>query len=275
MGDANEGIVLARQLPWLWSARHLFRRVTVVAAGVALCAGLAATGTAATVTGAASSAQAGTSYPAYPAYPAVGNAAGPALVSLARQAAVIRPLHRASLLVEVRLRAERAAAAKAAASRAARARVAAVRARTAAARVRLERAAAARAEARREIARRMLPTGLQRETVRQAVTVESGTPPGAPQEIASEMLAQRGWAGQFSCLDSLWGHESGWNIHAENPSTGAYGIPQALPGSRMASAGPDWQSSAATQIRWGLNYISNRYGSPCGAWDHEEATGWY
>ena len=255
MGDANEGIVLARQLPWLWSARHLFRKVTVVAAGVTLCAGLAATGTAATVTGAAPSAQADTFYPAYPAYPAAGNAAGPALLSLARQAAAIRPLHRASLLVEVRLRAERA--------------------RVAAAWVRLERAAAAHAEARREIARRMLPTGLQRETVRQAVTVESGTPPGSPQEIASEMLAQRGWAGQFSCLDSLWGHESGWNIHAENPSTGAYGIPQALPGSQLASAGPDWQSSAATQIRWGLNYISNRYGSPCGAWDHEEATGWY
>ena len=274
MGDANEGIVLARQLPWLWSARHLFRKVTVVAAGVALCAGLAATGTAATVTGAtsvtgaASSAQADTFYPAYPAYPAAGNAAGPALLSLARQAAAIRPLHRASLLVEVRLRAERAAATKAAASRAARARAAA-------ARVRLERAAAARAEARGEIAQRVLPTGLRREAVRQAVTVESETPTGSPQEIASEMLAQRGWTGQFSCLDSLWRHESGWNIHAENPSTGAYGIPQALPGSRMASAGPYWQSSAATQISWGLNYISNRYGSPCGAWDHEEATGWY
>ena len=56
---------------------------------------------------------------------------------------------------------------------------------------------------------------------------------------------------------------------------GAYGIPQALPGSRMASAGPDWQTNAATQIRWGLQYIKSTYGSPCAAWDHEQATGWY
>ena len=62
---------------------------------------------------------------------------------------------------------------------------------------------------------------------------------------------------------------------ASNPSTGAYGIPQALPGSKMASAGPDWQTSAATQIRWGLGYIESTYGSPCAAWSHEQADGWY
>ena len=62
---------------------------------------------------------------------------------------------------------------------------------------------------------------------------------------------------------------------AANPGSGAYGIPQALPGSRMASAGPDWQTSAATQIRWGLQYIKDTYGSPCAAWSHSQATGWY
>jgi hypothetical protein len=64
-------------------------------------------------------------------------------------------------------------------------------------------------------------------------------------------------------------------VSAYNAGTGAYGIPQAMPGDKMASAGSDWQTDAATQIRWGLEYIKDTYGSPCGAWDHEEATGWY
>jgi hypothetical protein len=99
---------------------------------------------------------------------------------------------------------------------------------------------------------------------------------GSPQQIAAAMLASFGWSsGQFSCLDPLWAHESGWSVTAYNAGSGAYGIPQALPGSKMASAGPDWQTDAATQIRWGLEYIKNTYGSPCAAWDHEQATGWY
>jgi hypothetical protein len=101
-------------------------------------------------------------------------------------------------------------------------------------------------------------------------------PSGSPQQIAMAMLGSYGWSSsQFSCLDSLWNEESGWNVYATNPSSGAYGIPQALPGSKMASAGPDWQTDAATQIRWGLTYIQSLYGSPCGAWAHEEADGWY
>jgi len=100
-------------------------------------------------------------------------------------------------------------------------------------------------------------------------------PAGNPQQIASAMLGSFGWSSsQFGCLVSLWNLESGWNVYASNPS-GAYGIPQALPGSKMASAGPDWQSNAATQIRWGLGYIKSDYGSPCGAWSHEQASGWY
>ncbi|HEY1179767.1 MAG TPA: hypothetical protein VGF17_26730, partial [Phytomonospora sp.] len=71
---------------------------------------------------------------------------------------------------------------------------------------------------------------------------------------------------QWSCLNTLWDHESGWNHKAENPSSGAYGIPQALPGSKMGSEGDDWATNPATQVKWGLGYIKGRYDSPCGAW---------
>ena len=99
---------------------------------------------------------------------------------------------------------------------------------------------------------------------------------GSPQQVAMAMLPGFGWsASEFSCLNALWDRESGWNPNAANPSSGAYGIPQALPGSKMATAGADWQTDAATQIRWGLGYIKASYGSPCGAWGHEESSGWY
>jgi hypothetical protein len=102
------------------------------------------------------------------------------------------------------------------------------------------------------------------------------TPAGSPIQIAQQMLGQFGWSpSQFSCLYPLWEHESGWNPSAENAGSGAYGIPQSLPGSQMASAGANWQTDAATQIRWGLTYIQGRYGSPCGAWAHEQASNWY
>jgi len=109
----------------------------------------------------------------------------------------------------------------------------------------------------------------------------SGSRPGAPanptaaQAIARDMLLARGWGDdQFGCLVELWNHESGWNVYASNPS-GAYGIPQALPGSKMATAGADWETNPATQISWGLGYISGRYGTPCGAWDTFNSQGWY
>lgn len=99
---------------------------------------------------------------------------------------------------------------------------------------------------------------------------------GSPEQIAERMLSQFGWSsGQFSCLQPLWEHESGWSATAENPTSGAYGIPQSLPAAQMSSAGADWQNNAATQIRWGLAYIQGRYGSPCGAWAHEESDNWY
>jgi hypothetical protein len=80
---------------------------------------------------------------------------------------------------------------------------------------------------------------------------------------------------QFPCLDKLWDRESGWNAHASNSSTGAYGIPQALPGSKMASAGADWQTNPATQIKWGIGYIKAIYGDPCKAWSFWQANNYY
>jgi hypothetical protein len=97
-----------------------------------------------------------------------------------------------------------------------------------------------------------------------------------PRTVASALLGSFGWDGsQFGCLDSLWTKESGWNIHADNPSSSAYGIPQALPGAKMASAGPDWQHNPVTQIKWGLGYIQARYGTPCSAWGHSQSFNWY
>ncbi len=115
----------------------------------------------------------------------------------------------------------------------------------------------------------------------QSSSSSSGSRPGAPanpsaaQAIARDMLLARGWGDdQFGCLVELWNHESGWNVYASNPS-GAYGIPQALPGSKMATAGADWESNPATQNSWGLGYITGRYGTPCGAWDTFSSQGWY
>ena len=99
--------------------------------------------------------------------------------------------------------------------------------------------------------------------------------PGSSQAIGKDLAAARGWGDdEFSCLIQLWNHESGWRVNASNPS-GAYGIPQAKPGSKMGSVGADWQTNPATQITWGLNYIAGRYGTPCGAWSSFSSKGWY
>jgi uncharacterized protein YabE (DUF348 family) len=100
--------------------------------------------------------------------------------------------------------------------------------------------------------------------------------PDTAKGIARQLLKDRGWGDdQYDCLVTLWNHESGWRVHAANPS-GAYGIPQALPGSKMSTAGPNWQDSAETQIKWGLSYIAARYNTPCGAWSTWQAHGgWY
>lgn len=99
---------------------------------------------------------------------------------------------------------------------------------------------------------------------------------GDPRDIARALLGQYGWdSSQFECLDSLWERESHWNPASHNARTGAHGIPQAMPGSKMASIAPDWQYNPETQIKWGLQYIQGRYGTPCGAWKHSQGSGWY
>jgi hypothetical protein len=179
--------------------------------------------------------------------------AAAAKAAAARAAAVKAAQEHAAHVAHEKLLAARAAAAKAAAQRAA-----------------AEKAAAAKAAAQQAAAQQ---AAAQKTTQVQATA--AATPSGSPQQIAQELLAQQGESSQFSCLDSLWQRESGWNVTASNPSSGAYGIPQALPGSKMESAGSDWQTDAETQIKWGLQYVDSTYGSPCGAWSHEESDGWY
>jgi len=105
----------------------------------------------------------------------------------------------------------------------------------------------------------------------------AGTPnPGSAMAIAHDMVMAKGWGeAQYDCLVALWNKESHWNIYAFNAGSGAYGIPQAVPGNKMASAGADWKTSAKTQITWGLGYIQGRYANPCGAWGHSQSKGWY
>ena len=100
--------------------------------------------------------------------------------------------------------------------------------------------------------------------------------PGSAQSIAYNMMSSFGFdpKTQFGCLDNIWTRESGWVYNAENAS-GAYGIPQALPGSKMASAGSDWLTDPTTQIRWGLGYIKSVYGTPCNAWAFWQAHSYY
>jgi hypothetical protein len=109
-----------------------------------------------------------------------------------------------------------------------------------------------------------------------AVTRTQDLSSADPRTLAKALLPQYGISSsEFGCLDNIWSQESGWNVHADNPSSSAYGIPQALPGSKMSSAGPDWADNPETQIRWGLGYIKGRYGSACAAWSFKQGAGWY
>jgi hypothetical protein len=130
------------------------------------------------------------------------------------------------------------------------------------------RAAAAAVQARVAAAERVA-----RDKARKGLLARAQTD---PQAVGRLLAADRGWgANQFDCLDSLWTKESGWRWNADNPSSDAYGIPQALPGSKMASVGSDWATNPITQIKWGLNYIADRYGTPCTAWAQSQAVNWY
>ena len=112
------------------------------------------------------------------------------------------------------------------------------------------------------------PHRVSRAHVRRALT-------GSPQTIAHALVLRQGWSeAQFGCLDRLWTRESDWRVSAENPS-GAYGIPQALPASKMAMMGSDWRTNPVTQIRWGLWYIANSYGTPCAALQHSYSYNYY
>lgn len=102
------------------------------------------------------------------------------------------------------------------------------------------------------------------------------TPDGARATARSLAAANYGWGdAQFQCLDQLWQKESGWSYTAYNVSSGATGIPQSLPGSKMATAGSDWATNATTQVTWGLDYIARAYGTPCSAWSHSQSVNWY
>lgn len=100
---------------------------------------------------------------------------------------------------------------------------------------------------------------------------------GSNRALGKTMAASlHGWSGsEWECLNALWTRESGWSSSAHNSSSGAHGIPQALPGSKMAKYGSDWASNPATQIKWGLAYVKGRYGTPCGGWGHFKSKGWY
>jgi hypothetical protein len=137
-------------------------------------------------------------------------------------------------------------------------------------------AARVKAEAERVAAEKAAKEAAEKKRRAAAALAAANTPEGA-KAVARTMAAERyGWGeGEFSCLAKLWTKESGWNYQAYNSNGGATGIPQALPGSKMATAGADWRTNAATQIAWGLGYIDRAYGSPCAAWGHSQAVNWY
>lgn len=117
---------------------------------------------------------------------------------------------------------------------------------------------------------RPAPTAASRATTRTPLAT------GDPRRIAYAMMLRQGYsASEWTCLDSLWTRESSWNLTASNSSSGAYGIPQALPGDKMATFGADWRTNPITQISWGLWYIRASYGTPCAALSHENAYGYY
>jgi hypothetical protein len=119
----------------------------------------------------------------------------------------------------------------------------------------------------------------EEKAARARALANRGYQPGVtdPREIARQILKNKFGYGssQFDCFDNIIMRESKWDINATNPSSGAYGIPQALPGSKMASEGSDWRTNPATQIIWGIKYMEDRYGSPCAAWSFKSAKGWY
>ena len=147
------------------------------------------------------------------------------------------------------------------------------------ARRRMQDQAALKRSARNAAAARMYALGktsAESRKERASRDAERNKYEGTPKEIARNLLADHGWdQDQWPCLEKLWNRESRWQVDADNPTSSAYGIPQALPGRRMAEYGADWRTNPVTQIKWGLDYIEDAHDSPCGAWAHSEAKGWY
>ncbi len=133
------------------------------------------------------------------------------------------------------------------------------------------------AEVSRTVLTRVVTTEPRNEIIKIGTMDTSvSVDPGSARAVGRSLAAQRGWGDdQFACLDKLWTKESNWRVDAANPSSSAYGIPQALPGSKMSSAGADWRTNPVTQITWGLGYIEGRYGTPCAAWAHSVEKNWY
>jgi hypothetical protein len=137
---------------------------------------------------------------------------------------------------------------------------------------RAEREAAQKAAERKQAAKALAEKRERLKNTKRAPREKTySAPAGNIKQYAARLVG----SGQFGCLDSIFNKESGWNPYATNPSSGAYGIPQALPGSKMASAGSDWRTNPYTQVRWGVSYIKSRYGTPCNAWAHSQQVGWY
>ncbi|WP_246491450.1 lytic transglycosylase domain-containing protein [Actinomadura alba] len=139
--------------------------------------------------------------------------------------------------------------------------------------VRAERIA--KEKAKRDAKIRAQQRARARASASAAALAKLDTSPARNKAIGKQMNALKGWARCWPSLETMWTRESGWNERADNPTSDAYGIPQSLPGSKMASAGSDWQTNAATQIAWGLGYIKARYGDPCKAWGFWQANHWY
>jgi hypothetical protein len=139
-------------------------------------------------------------------------------------------------------------------------------------------AAAKTAVAKKAAAEKAEKAAKERAAAKSAASRSSSSFPVQSSYTASQiqaMAAQMVPSGQFQCFSNIVSHESGWNYHAVNASSGAYGLFQALPAGKYASAGSDWQTNPATQIKWGLNYMDSRYGSPCEAWSFWQANSWY
>lgn len=119
------------------------------------------------------------------------------------------------------------------------------------------------------------PIPIKEPEIESEPVIRVGNPEGN-RSFARSRMERWGWdEEQFDCLVNLWERESNWNHTADNPKSSAYGIPQALPGHKMSTVGDDWETNPETQIKWGLKYISQRYSTPCNAWDHFKRKNWY